>query len=131
MCTYGKTYATLKEYTRQPRHKIKTRLRKRCSKSPKSKPPYNNPTHDSNLNQLNSRKGGPCTVYQDSRISVKIYETKWVSRSVFLLFINKLILTDFRWTLPFRSIKASKWLKGALFLESRFRIEFEASHVGS
>ena len=98
MCTYGRTYAVKGECTRQPQHKIETRLRKRCSASPKPGPPCGSPTYDSSLDQLNSRKGGPCTACRDSGVAVEVYEIKWVSqKALLLLLMCKPALTNIRW----------------------------------
>ncbi|KAL2047873.1 hypothetical protein ABVK25_011255 [Lepraria finkii] len=82
MCTYGITRAVQGECTKQPQHKIETRLRKRCLQSPKPDPPCDNPTHNIALDQLPSRKGGACPACRDSGIAVEVYQVKWVDITV-------------------------------------------------
>ena len=73
MCAYGITRAVQGERTKQPQHKIETRLRKKCAQSPKPQAPCNNATYDSTLDQLASRKGSPCRefVMRKRRVSLK------------------------------------------------------------
>ncbi len=82
MCSYGITHAVLRDCTRETKHKIETRLRKRCVKSPKPGSPCDKPTYDPRLDLGPSSKGGRCPACRDSGISVEIYQVKWVSLTV-------------------------------------------------
>ena len=82
MCTYGITRAVQGECTKQPQHKIETRLRKRCLQSPKPDSPCDNPTHDIALDQLPSRKGGACPACRDSGVALEVYQVKWVRQAM-------------------------------------------------
>jgi hypothetical protein len=81
MCEYGTTLAVQGECTKQPQHKIETRLVKRCTQSPKSGPSCSNMTHNAALDQLPSRKGGPCAGCRDSGVALEIYSTKYVRQN--------------------------------------------------
>lgn len=91
MCFYGKAIAEHGNCDKPQRHKIERRLTKRCENSPKGGPRCSIPTHDPNLDALPSTKGGPCLACRDSRISVVIYKTIWVTYTVQNLL--KIVLT--------------------------------------
>lgn len=78
MCTFGVTRALQGECTKQPQHKVETRLRRRCLESPKPGSPCEMATRDTSLDQLPSRKGGPCPACRDSGVALEVYRTRWV-----------------------------------------------------